>query len=51
MMTKVDELESDRIFQMSYIEFLEALARVAEKLSPIKVGGEGNEHNYEARFA
>lgn len=35
MMTKVDELESDRIFQMSYIEFLEALARVAEKLSPI----------------
>ena len=29
----MDELNSDRIFQMQYVEFLEALARTAEKLS------------------
>jgi hypothetical protein len=34
-MLQIDELDSDRIFQMSFIEFLEALARIAEKLSPI----------------
>jgi NLR family CARD domain-containing protein 3 len=33
MMTQVDELNSDRIFQMSVLEFMEALARVADKLS------------------
>ncbi len=31
--TQVDELNSDRIFQMSVLEFMEALARVADKLS------------------
>ena len=35
MMTHVDELESDSIFQMTFVEFLEALARIAEKASPI----------------
>lgn len=30
MMTQVDELNSDRIFQMSFIEFLETLARFAD---------------------
>lgn len=34
MMTQVDELNQDRIFQMSFVEFLEAVARVAEKYSP-----------------
>ena len=33
MMTQVDELESDRIYQMQFIEFLEAFTRVAEKHS------------------
>ena len=33
MMTQVDELDSDRIFQMSFIEFLEAVARIAEKVN------------------
>ena len=31
MMTQIDELESDRIYQMNWIEFLEALARISEK--------------------
>lgn len=30
---EIDELESDRLFQMNQMEFYEALARVAEKLS------------------
>ena len=33
MMTQVDELESDRIFQMSFLEFMEGIARLAEKMS------------------
>lgn len=33
MMTQVDELNFDRVFQMSFVEFLEALARIAEKAS------------------
>lgn len=39
MMTQVDELNSDKIFQMSFIEFLEALARTAE-ISSIPSPGE-----------
>ncbi len=34
MMTQVDELNNDRIFQMQFVEFLEAVARIAEKQSP-----------------
>ncbi|CAK71896.1 unnamed protein product (macronuclear) [Paramecium tetraurelia] len=32
-MLQVDELESDRIFQMTLIECLEAIARIADKAS------------------
>lgn len=38
MMTQVDELNSDRIFQMSFIEFLEALARIADIYSAASPG-------------
>jgi len=38
MMTQVDELGSDRIFQMQYIEFVEALARAADKYSAAPYG-------------
>ena len=33
MMTQVDEINSNRTFEMSFVEFLEALARIAEKKS------------------
>ena len=33
MMTQVDELESDRIYQMQFVEFLEAFSRIADKFS------------------
>ena len=33
MMVQIDELNSDRMFQMSFVEFLEALARMAEAVS------------------
>ena len=33
MMTQIDELNNDRIFQMSFVEFLEALGRIAEVAS------------------
>lgn len=38
MMTQVDELNSDRIFQMTFVEFLEALSRCADKLALPKIG-------------
>ena len=38
MMTQVDELNSDRIFQMQFIEFLEAFARVTDLYSPAPYG-------------
>lgn len=31
MMTQIDELKSDRIFEMSIVEYYEALARLADK--------------------
>eukprot|EP00828_Plagiopyla_frontata_P005843 TRINITY_DN12435_c0_g5_i1.p3 TRINITY_DN12435_c0_g5~~TRINITY_DN12435_c0_g5_i1.p3 ORF type:complete len:132 (-),score=30.67 TRINITY_DN12435_c0_g5_i1:79-474(-) len=34
MMTQVDELFQDRIFQMSFAEFIEAISRIAEKSAP-----------------
>eukprot|EP00828_Plagiopyla_frontata_P019188 TRINITY_DN24542_c0_g1_i1.p1 TRINITY_DN24542_c0_g1~~TRINITY_DN24542_c0_g1_i1.p1 ORF type:complete len:257 (-),score=58.21 TRINITY_DN24542_c0_g1_i1:72-842(-) len=34
MMTQWDETTNDRIFQMSFVEYLEAIARLAEKCSP-----------------
>ena len=32
MMTQVDELDKDRFMQMSLVEFIEALVRVADKI-------------------
>ncbi|CAK78575.1 unnamed protein product (macronuclear) [Paramecium tetraurelia] len=31
--SQIDELESDRIFQMNFVEFMEAIARMADKVS------------------
>lgn len=31
---EIDELESDKLFQMNQVEFYEAVARISEKLSP-----------------
>lgn len=33
MMTQVDELTSYRIFEMSFVEYLEVLGRLADKIS------------------
>jgi len=44
MMTQTDELQSDRIYQMQFIEFLEAFARVADKYSASPYGT--NDVNY-----
>ena len=38
MMTQLDELNSDRIFQMSFVEFLEALARISNVAACISPG-------------
>lgn len=38
MMTQMDEINSERIFKMSFVEFLEAIGRIAQKLSPLKIG-------------
>ena len=38
MMTQIDELNSEKIFRMTFVEFLEALGRIADKLSPLKIG-------------
>lgn len=39
MMTQVDEITKENLFRMTFVEFLEALARIADKLSPLKIGG------------
>lgn len=46
MMTQVDELQSDRIFQMSFVEFLEAVARIAEVYSACKPGEKEVNYNH-----
>ena len=38
MMTQVDEITKENFFRMTFVEFLEAFARIAEKLSPSKIG-------------
>ncbi|CAK90105.1 unnamed protein product (macronuclear) [Paramecium tetraurelia] len=49
-LTQIDELESDRLFQMQWIEFMEAIARIADKYSPIAIGKkEEKEWTYELR--
>lgn len=40
MMTQMDELNSEKFFRMTFVEFLEALARIADKMSPPKIGGQ-----------
>jgi hypothetical protein len=35
MMTQVDEVSQDRHIRMGFIEFVELLARLAERLSPV----------------
>jgi hypothetical protein len=37
MMTQVDELTLDRNIRMTFIEFVEALGRVAERISPAPI--------------
>ena len=32
MMTQIDEIESDKHLNMTFVEFIEALVRVAERL-------------------
>lgn len=39
---EVDELESDKLFQMNHMEFYEALGRVADKVSLSQHGREVN---------
>ncbi|EGR27628.1 leucine rich repeat protein [Ichthyophthirius multifiliis] len=50
MMTQVDELNNDRFIMMSFVEFLEALARLSEKKSMIPVGEREEEYNEDERF-
>ena len=50
MMTQVDELTVDRHFQMTFVEFLEALARLAEKKSMTPLGEISDEYSVEERF-
>jgi len=38
MMTQVDELNSDKIFQMNFVEFLEIVARIADTYSAASPG-------------
>lgn len=52
MMTQVDELNNDRIFQMQFVEFLEAVARIAEKYSPQPITTHHSDGMpYDQRFA
>lgn len=37
MMTQVDELTLDRNIRMTFIEFVEALGRIAERISPAPI--------------
>lgn len=37
-MTEIDEINQDKNSQLQYVEFLEALARIAEKASPAPFG-------------
>ena len=40
MMTQIDEINNNRIFEMSLVEFYEATARIADKISLPPYGGE-----------
>jgi len=47
MMTQVDELEKDRHLKANFVEFLEAFARAAERISMSPPKDEDNEENEE----
>lgn len=49
MMTQLDELGSDRIYQMQFVEFLEAFARAVDKFSAAPFGKTEAEIPYEQR--
>lgn len=49
MMTQVDELESDRIYQMQLTEFIEAVSRAADKFAAAPFGKTEAEMSYEQR--
>jgi hypothetical protein len=38
MTTQVDELNEDRHMRMNFHEFIEGLARLAERISPVPLG-------------
>ncbi|KAL4479127.1 hypothetical protein ABPG72_008957 [Tetrahymena utriculariae] len=50
MMTQVDELNNDRHFQMQFVEFLEALSRLAEKKSMVPLGEIAEEYEVHERI-
>ncbi|KAL4432711.1 hypothetical protein ABPG74_011532 [Tetrahymena malaccensis] len=50
MMTQVDELNNDRHFQMQFVEFLEALSRLAEKKSMVPLGEIAEEYEIHERI-
>lgn len=49
MMTQEDETTNDRFIQMIFVEFLEALARIAEKKSMVPVGEKPEDYTEEER--
>ena len=50
MMTQIDELNNDKYIMMCFVEFLEALARIAEKKSLIPVGEREEEYTDEEMY-
>lgn len=50
MMTQVDELNVDRHYQMTFVEFLEAISRMAEKKSMVPLGELIEEYDLEERI-
>lgn len=51
MQTQIDELSSDKHTQMVFVEFIEALARVAEKASLVSLNSkEFVDYTYDERF-
>ncbi|KAL4468589.1 hypothetical protein ABPG74_005092 [Tetrahymena malaccensis] len=50
MMTQVDELNNDRFIQMTFVEFLEAIARLADKKSMLPLGTVDGSYNLQERL-
>ncbi|EAR90532.2 hypothetical protein TTHERM_00120780 (macronuclear) [Tetrahymena thermophila SB210] len=49
MMTQVDELNNDRFIQMTFVEFLEAIARLADKKCMLPLGTVDGSYNLQER--